>query len=159
MEATVDSVAGPAKAPRRAGVGRPFWAVIGAIVVLLVVGVVVALRNSDSKGTVYPLSTPQGVVQRYLSDLQAGKVDAAYDLTVQFITRQEFHNRFDNWNSRSHRVDLAATHVDAETATVSVDISTFSAGPTGADSSTNRVTFSLVRHAKTWRISDPDYLP
>lgn len=131
----------------------------GVVLALILAGLAVGLVVSRGKAASYPPSSPEGVVQRYLGDLQDGKVDAAYELTDRSRTRSDFHMRLDNWGRQSHRVTLVSTGRHGTEATVTVDISTFSAGPPGASDSSQRVTFTLVRPGGAWRVSDPAYLP
>ncbi|GAC1474107.1 MAG: hypothetical protein PVSMB7_28810 [Chloroflexota bacterium] len=155
--ATVADTEGAAQT--NTGLGRSFWLLIGAVGLLLIVGIVVAVVGTRSNGTSYPANSPEGTVQRYVVLLQSGKVDRAYAMTDLIDTRQEFHNQFDSWNKDSHRVTLVHTYKHGSEASVTVDVGTFSGGPYGASDNTQRTTFTLQRHGVGWRIVGPEYLP
>jgi hypothetical protein len=130
-------------------------AVIGLLLLVGLVTGIVARRNGD---TSYAPTSPAGRVQRYLGLLQDGRVDAAYAMTDFGLSRNEFHSRFDAWSQQSHRVTLVQSYVHGNAATITVDISSFSAGPLGSSDSTQRMTISLVRDRSTWTIDGPTYL-
>lgn len=146
--------------------GRPIWLLMAGVAVLLVAGVIVAVVASNQKAASYAPNSPEGTVQRYLTYLQNGEVDKAYDIgdlqygpTGERMSRADFHQQFDSWSQTSHRVTLVRSMRSGNEATVTVDISSFSAGPLGSSNQTQRTTFTLVRQGKGWRITGPNYLP
>ena len=130
--------------------------VIGALLLAVFIAAFVARRND---ATSYAPGSPAGRVQRYLGLLQAGKVDAAYAMTDFGLNRNEFHSRFDAWSQQSHRVTLVRSYTHADAASITVDVSTFSAGPFGSTDATQRMTITLVRDRGAWTINSPTYLP
>jgi hypothetical protein len=153
-------------APRQSGWSRPFLAVIGGAALLIVAGIVVAVVVAHNRGTTqYSAGSPQGTVQRYLTLLQAGNTDRAYRMTqlpefgVGLMTRADFNQQFSSWGQTAHQVTLDSTRVSGSEASVTVQISSFSGGPLGASSNSNRVTFTLNRVHGRWLITGPTYLP
>jgi hypothetical protein len=147
-------------------VGRSLWIAIGGVAILLVAGIVSAAVLSRQHVASYPAGSPAWTVQRYLSYLQQGQVDQAYDMSNiqdgpfgEPMTRAQFHQQFDNWSQTSHRVTLVRSSRHDDQASVDVAISSFSAGPFGSSSGTQRTTFTLERHGKHWVITGPFYLP
>lgn len=134
---------------------------IGGLGVLVAIALAVAAVALRRPATTYPAGSPQRAVQRYLHLLQVGKVDAAYDMTdltgYPFVSRSDFHQQWDNWGRSSHRVTLVRTTREGTTASVTVDDSSFSAGPFGADEQSSRVTFTLARERGGWKITGPSY--
>ncbi len=136
---------------------RSILLLVGGAVILLVTGIVVALLTARQPETAYPPDSPEGTVASFLRLLQDGQVDQAYALGALNLDREEFQQRFADWNQRSHRVTLVRSNTSGDTATVTVDLATFSAGPFGAEDQTRRETFTLERKDGTWRITGPEY--
>lgn len=136
----------------------PLW-LVGASVILVVLGVVMALLSARQPETTYPPDSPEGTVASFLRLLQDGQVDQAYTLVAMNLDRQEFQQRYADWSQQSHRVTLVRSSMRGDTATVTVDLATFSAGPFGAEDQTSRETFTLERKAGMWRITGPLYFP
>jgi len=138
----------------------PILAVIVAIAVLLAAAGVVASNAARQRDTPYPPGSPQATVSSYLHLLQDGRVDRAYALVSldMGVTAQDFHQQYDTWGQRSHRVTLVQFDTTSRIASVTVDIATFSAGPFGASDQTRRDTFTLAREDGAWRIMGPEYL-
>lgn len=153
--------------PRRSLWAPGLIAIIAGAVLLIVAGIVLAAVLSHTRQTVtYPPNSPAGTVQRYLTLLQNGKTDQAYRLTrisdygpVGTMTRAEFAQQFASWSQTSHQVTLDSTSVSRQDATVTVQISSFSGGPFGASSESNRAVFTLVKDIGRWLITGPPYLP
>ena len=146
---------------------RPFvLMLIGAIGVLVVAGIVTTLIAARQPVARYPMNSPEGTVATYLRLLQNGQVDRAYGLVSLDteapmeppMTLQRFHAQFDSWSQTSHRATLVRSSVSGSIASVTVDITTFSAGAFGASDQTSRVTFTLKRTGGNWRITGPRYL-
>jgi hypothetical protein len=156
MQTAID--AGP-EATRVTSSRRSLWALTAVVGALLLAGIVVGIVAARGGTTSYAPSSPEGRVQRYLGLLQDGNVDQAYGMTDLGLTRSEFHSRFDGWSQQSHRVTLAHSYTHGTEAAVTVDVSTFSAGPFGSSDSSQRMTFTLTRNRTTWRIDGPTYLP
>lgn len=153
--------------PRRSPWAPGFLAVIAGAVLLIVAGIVFAAVLSHSSHTVtYAPNGPQGTVQRYLNLLQSGKTDQAYRLTrisdygpMGTISRAQFAQQFASWSQTSHQVTLNSTTAAHRDATVVVQISSFSGGPFGASTDSNRVVFTLSKIGGRWLITGPPYLP
>src|SRR5207248_3870933 len=112
-------------------------------------------------------------VATYLHLLQNGRVDTAYALVAMdracrssalqppgqvCLDRERFHEQFDNWSQRPHRVTLLQAGTSGADASVTVEIAAFSGGAFGASDQTSRQTFTLVRQGGAWRITGPDYI-
>lgn len=153
--------------PRRSPWTPAFLAVIGGAVLLIVAGVILAVILSHTQQAVtYPANSPEGTVQRYLNLLQSGKLDQAYRMTQitdygpeGTMTRAEFAQQFASWSQSSHQVTLDSTTSGQGEASVTVQISSFSGGPFGASSDSNRVVFTLTKTSSRWLITGPPYLP
>ena len=137
---------------------RSLLVLLGGAAALLAAGVVVALVAVRQPETAYPAHSPQGTVATYLRLLQDGKVDTAYALVDMDIDRERFHEQFDSWSQRPHRVTLLQAATSGSDASVTVEIAAFSAGAFGASDRTSRQTFTLVRQGGAWRITGPEYL-
>lgn len=143
---------------------RSMLILIASTILLLVVGIVVALAAGGQSATAYPRNSPQAAVTTYLRLLQSGQVDAAFQMTdfgdvnMPLPLVNFFHQQYDNWSQQSHRVTLVQSQVHPDTASVTVDISTFSGGAFGASDQTNRQTFMLERVAGGWHITGPEYI-
>ncbi len=135
-------------------------AVIAAMIVLLTVAGVVASNAARQQDTSYPPGSPQATVSSYLHLLQDGQVDRAYALVSpdMWVPAQVFHQQYDTWGQRSHRVTLVQFNTASQSASVTVDIATFSAGPWGASDQTQRATFTLARERGKWRMTGPEYM-
>ncbi len=139
-------------------VQRSVLLLVGGAIALLLAGVIVTLLVTGAPETVYPEDSPEGTVATYLRLLEDGEVEQAYALVSMRIDREQFRQQFSNWSERSHRVTLVRSSTDGDSATVVVDISTFSGGAFGASDQTNRQTFTLRRQNGSWRITGPEYL-
>ena len=145
---------------------RPLVIMIVGMAGILTVGVLVALFASRQREATYPANSPQGTVATYLHFLQRGQVDEAYALTSMDVnpafgppmSPEMFHQQFDSWGRRSHRVTLVRASTRGRRASVTVDISSFSGGPFGASDETHEQTFTLARRGNGWRITGPPYL-
>lgn len=139
-------------------VQRSVLLLVGGAIGLLLAGVVVTLLVTGAPETVYPEDSPEGTVATYLRLLEDGEVEQAYALVSMRIDREQFRQQFSNWSERSHRVTLVRSSTDGDSATVVVDVSTFSGGAFGASDQTSRHTFTLERRNGSWRITGPQYL-
>ena len=139
-------------------VQRSILLLVGGAIALLLAGVAVTLVVSRGPETTYPPDSPEGTVAGFLRLLEDGEVDQAYDLVAMEIDRDQFRRQFSDWSERSRRVTLVRSSIDGDSATVVVDISTFSGGAFGASEYTNRHTFTLERRNGAWRITGPEYL-
>lgn len=133
--------------------------VAGVIILLVIVGIVLsyAARRGDAA---YPVGSPEATLSAYLRLLQDGQVDRAYALVdpATGSTLQEFHQQYDAWNQRSHRVALVRSTVAGRSASITIDVTTFSAGSFGASDYSSRQTFTLTHAPGGWRITAPAYL-
>jgi hypothetical protein len=152
-------------APPQSGSSRAFLAVIAGAALLVVAGIMVAVGITHThQATRYPPNSPQKTVQRYLNLLQNGKTDRAYQLAQidgfdgGLMTLAEFDQQFASWGQTSHQVTLDSTTVDGGNAVVNVQISSFSGGPLGATTDSNRVTFTLIKSNGRWLVTGPSYL-
>jgi hypothetical protein len=157
----VDDTSASVTQPRSA---LKWFAVLGA---LAAVGLTLALFALRQPAKSYPKGSPEHAVATYLDYLQQGNVDGAYDMTSFSPSaesgdpRSNFHQQWDGWNARSHRVTVVRTSRFGRGASVTVDVEAISGGPIGASGTTNRVTFTLQREHGAWRITGPAfaYLP
>jgi hypothetical protein len=140
---------------------------VGGTGALLVMGIVVALAAVRQPEAHYPAHSPEGTVATYLGLLQNGQVDSAYALTAmdagslpmeQPMSLENFHQQYDQWGQRTHRAVLVRSSVRGQVATVTVDLSSFTGSVFGASDTTNRLTFTLRRHAGGWLITGPAYI-
>jgi hypothetical protein len=159
MASTVDTA--PETTGHRAGRGIGLLPIaIGALVVLGLIVAVIALRRPQAT---YPAGSPQRAVQRYLSLLQAGKVEAAYDMTDFAlssngdVTDSEFHQEWDNWGQTSHTVNLVRTVTSGDSSAVTVEGTPASTGLFAGSTSGYRVTFTLLHGRRGWLITGPAY--
>jgi hypothetical protein len=134
------------------------WPILTVAAILLLAGVAVAVVARGHE-TTYSSSTPVSAVQRYLNLLQNGKTDQAYAMTTLDISQSEYDNEMQGWSGTSHTVSLVSSHPHGNTASVTVDISTFSNPPPVTGDNTTRVTFTLSRVSHRWVITGPDYIP
>lgn len=137
---------------------RSVLLLVGGAVALLLAGVVVTLMVTRAPESVYPENSPEGTVATYLRLLEDGEVEQAYALVSMQLDREQFRQQFSYWSERSHRVTLVRSSMDGDSATVVVDVSTFSGGAFGASDRTSRHTFTLRRENGAWRITGPEYL-
>lgn len=152
--------------PAAKRVDRSLLVLIAGSLLLLVAGVAVTLAVTHRAETTYPAGSPPATVAAYLRLLQDGKVDQAARLTDFPIdafpggpmTRETFHQAFDGWSQRSHRVTLLRVDKRGTQASVRVEISSFSATPLGSSQDTSDQTFTLVHRHAGWRITGPPYL-
>lgn len=161
MHSTIDRTAAAQHSSR---IGLMLWVLLGAAVILLSLVIVADVVITHQPQGILPVTSPAGTVQRYLNLLQSGQVDRAFALQRSGITRAHFHAEFDNWSKTSHQVTLVSSTVGRNDASVTVDISSFIAGPfnpPSIESSGNgsRVTFTLSRMGTHWLISGPEYIP
>ncbi len=131
---------------------------VGGTIALLLAGVVVTLLVTRAPETVYPEDSPEGTVATYLRLLEDGEVEQAYALVSMRIDREQFRQQFSYWSERAHRVTLVRSSMQGDSATVVVDISTFSGGAFGPSDQTRRQSFTLRRQNGSWRITSPEYL-
>lgn len=139
-------------------VQRSILLLVGGAIALLIAGVAVTLVVSRGPETTYPPDSPEGTVAGFLRLLEDGELDQAYALVSMQTDREQFRQQFGGWTERSHRVTLVRSSTDGDSATVVVDISTFSGGAFGASDRTSRHTFTLERRNGAWRITGPEYL-
>ncbi len=130
---------------------------------LLLCGTVVGLAAGHQSPPAYPRNSPQAAVATYLRLLQNGQVDAAFQMTDfggwgTTMSLDNFHQQYDTWSQRAHRVTLVQSQLTGDTASITVDISTFSGGAFGASDQTSRQTFTLERLSKGWLITGPEYI-
>lgn len=152
---SVDDTSAPVTQPSSA---LRWFAVLGA---LAAVGLTLAFFSLRQPATSYPKGSPEHAVATYLNYLQQGNIDRAYAMTnfspsaAPGDPRSNFHQQWDGWNARSHRVTVVRTSRFGNGASVTVDVEAFSGGPLGASSTTNRVTFTLQHERGVWRITGP----
>ena len=147
---------------------RPILVALGGASALLIVGMLISLVMARQPAATYAVDSPPGAVAAYLRLLEEGQVDRAYAMVSasamtngpygSAMTLSDYHRQFDNWSQRSHRATLVRSQVTATTASVVVDIATFSGGAFGGSDNTQRVTFTLVQAKGRWLISGPQYL-
>jgi hypothetical protein len=134
---------------------------VGAVGALVIVGVVLAFIGLHRPTVAYPAHSPQRAVQRYLDLLQSGKVDHAYrmtKLTPDFqtdTTLAGFHQQWDSWSQRSHRITLVRSNQSGALSSVTVDVTTFTPGDLPSSEQTTPVTFTLERFHGTWYVTGP----
>lgn len=148
----------PRPAARRPG--RSVWALVALVAGLLLAGALVAVLLARRDGApTYPANSPEGTVQRFMASLQNGQLGKAYSLVLTSQDESQFDQEYSDWGTHSHQVSLVSSERRGDTASVTVDVSGFDAGPLGASNSSQRVTFLLTRSGRGWLITDPPYLP
>lgn len=132
--------------------------IAGALAVLLV-GVVVSIAASRQPESTYPPGSPEATIAEFVRLIEDGQLEEAYELTsIPGLTQEEFVERFSYQGDASSRVTLVRSDVDGDTATVVVDVSTFSPdGPLDSSDYTYRETYQLRREAGRWVITGPEY--
>jgi hypothetical protein len=158
---SVDETSAPVTQPRSV---LKWLGVLGA---LTAIGLILALFALRQPAKSYPKGSPEHAVAAYLEYLQQGNVDRAYSMTsfppsgIPGDPRSNFHQQWDGWSARSHRVTVVHTSRFGNGASVTVDVEAFSGGPLGASDTSNRATFTLRHEHGSWRIGGPlfAYLP
>src|SRR5438270_240671 len=113
------------------------WLYGGIIAGLVAIALLAVLLARGQKAANYPPYSPQRAVATYLNLLQTGKVDRAYAMTDFGFPQEcgatlaDFHQQWDNWGANSHRVTVADVHQTGGTASVTVDVTSFSANGFG----------------------------
>ena len=136
---------------------------VGGVVAILVLGIVVATLVVRQPEATFPPNSPEGTVAAYLRLLQDGRVDEAYDLTAfddspMVMTRSRFHEQYDRWSARPHRVTLVRSSVRGNDATVVVDVTAFNSGLFNSSDTGTTTTVTLRRTGDAWRVTGPTYL-
>jgi len=143
-------------------VQRSIAILIGAVALLLLAGIALALVATRRPEASFPPDSPEGTVATYLRLLQDGRVDEAYDMTAlegpPTMTRQMFHQQLDRWSETPHRVTLLRSSATGDRASVTVEIAAFSPGPFDTGDRSSQQTFTLVRRDGGWLITGPPYL-
>lgn len=129
------------------------WAMVACALILL--GVVIVAGNISA--AIYPASTPVGTVQAYLVDLQHGRLKSAYDRTTRSLDFRMFRQMHAYRSHTPYTITLTGSTVRPKSATVTVELSTFSAGPYGGQTWSSRTSFTLVRVDGRWLICRPLY--
>jgi hypothetical protein len=136
------------------------WAVVGAVLGLVVVGVVAAsiLRSREAPPN---LNTPGGVVLAYALAQQRRDGQAAWDLLAPSVQarsdRQRFLARFGERGSGREFLTIEGEKITADTASVVLVRTYPGSGGIFASSSSyaNRTNVLLARELDGWRITVP----
>lgn len=125
--------------------------VLSIIVIFTILLAAAAAFLSASKDPKeYALSTPAGVIQRYLEAVLAGKNETAADYFV--VDSQCDASDIDrSYISETIRVNLANTELEGDKAYVEVVIDLSSGGPFD-DYYTEKHNFRLIRESGNWKI-------
>lgn len=127
---------------------------LGALVLVVIALVTIPLAGREPPAMA-PLSSPEGVVQRFFDAAQRGDYVAAYAMlsepTRRDITLAEFQSRLRYERESELRIDAVAIH--DTTATVSVSLTHYSPGGLfGGGEWTSQYDLLLERDGETWRI-------
>lgn len=143
------------------GLPRSVLITIGAIVVLVVVAVLVAVFLPD-RPTTYPAGSPEAAFQDYLDAWTAGDLETAYaglSSTVRSDLDLETYRRIDaeqSWQrTMDRRVVLLGADVTGERALLRLRIDQFTSGGFGGDRYSEERTVRMVREDGAWRIDEP----
>jgi hypothetical protein len=120
------------------------------VVFTVLLAAVAAYLSSTTENTTYSPTTPEGVVQLYLTAAIEGKNDKAVDyLSVNSDCSANDLDR--SWMPESVRVNLGGTDVDGATVYVDTLIDISSGGPFD-DYYTEKHSFRLIKESGNWRI-------
>jgi hypothetical protein len=151
----------PAEVTSNVGRRRSASPLVGAVSLVVMIGVVLAFIGLRRPTAAYPLHSPQRAVQTYLDRLQSGKVDQAYRMTMLTpdypadTSLASFHRQWDNWSGTSHRITLVRTTKSSGLGSVTVDVTAFTPSDLPSSEQTTRVTFTLERFHGAWYITGP----
>jgi hypothetical protein len=120
------------------------------VVMTILLAAVAAFLSSTGENTKYSPSTPEGVVQLYLTAVIEGKNDKA----VNYLSASSECTASDldrSWKPESVRVNLGSTDFDGDTVYVDTLVDISSGGPFD-DYYTEKHSFRLVKESGNWRI-------
>jgi len=136
---------------------------IGAGVIALVVVTMAVVLLTDDGSAAFPSDAPEAALQAYIGALERGDADGAYrafsSQVRSTVSRDAFAREVDLRASGSERPDtrylVSATHVEGDTARVTITVEEFYAD--GLGGSTNRYDHEihLVREDGAWYIAEP----
>ena len=120
------------------------------VIAALVLSAVAALVSSFRKEVKYSASSPEGVVQMYLTAIIEGKNDqaASYFASDSTCDASDIDRAY---VSETLRVNLVSTSVDGESAYVKIDANTGASGPFD-DGYTESHTYRLSKESGRWLI-------
>ncbi|NJN15266.1 MAG: hypothetical protein HC822_02670 [Oscillochloris sp.] len=133
------------------GWGLPAIGIAALLLVIVALGAFPLIGRN--RPDLAPLSTPEGVVQRFFGAVYGGDYVAAYAMlsvdAQREVTLNEFQQRLRYERESEMRIDTVAIHTD--TATVTVTITHFgSGGLFGTNEWSNRYDLLLERSNETW---------
>jgi hypothetical protein len=149
----------PSQARRlRGGWGLPALA-IGALVLIVIAVIAIPLAGRQTP-VLAPITTPEGVVQRFYDAIYRGDYTAAYamlsDATQQEQSLADFQARWRYERESEMRIDNVRLH--DSTATVTVTVTHFSPGGLfGGGEWSAQYDVLLERAGETWRIIGSPY--
>ena len=120
------------------------------VIAALVLSAVAALVSSFREEVKYSTSSPEGVVQMYLTAIIEGKNDqaASYFASDSTCDASDIDRAY---VSETLRVNLVSTSIDGESAYVKIDANTGASGPFD-DGYTESHTYRLSKESGRWLI-------
>lgn len=115
---------------------RSILAIGGGVLAIVVIAIVVVLAVGEPKVTAYPVDTPEGTVQRYLSAIYDGDDTVARDLLTSRALREMGNNPFDGLfcqQSDGHQVRIDRVTTETDRATIQLEIENVSGSGLGFD--------------------------
>ncbi len=150
--------------PAAPGADRFLLGIVVGAVLLIAAGIAAVFLTGRTAPPVVDPASPVGVVQDYVAALRAGDADRAYaalsraaQAAVSLDDYRRRVNRPSAPDPDDQRVLVEPVAVGADTATVKVTISRFTARPDPFSAATSHqdTTVTLVREDGAWRISRP----
>ncbi len=131
------------------------WALVGGAALLVVIALLTIPLSARQQPVFAPLSTPEGVVQRFFDAVYRGDYAGAYGFlsaeTQRTRSLAEFQNQIRYERNGEMRVDRVAVHDG--TATVTVTITRFEPGGLfGSSQWSMQYDLLLERDGESWRI-------
>lgn len=138
--------------------GRPGWgliAIAGGALALVLIALIAIPFAGRQQPEFAPISTPEGVVQRFFDATYRGDYAAAYAMLSEATRRErslaEFQTQLRYQRDSEMRVNAVAVH--DQTATVTVTVTQFSPGGLfGGSEWSTQYDILLERDGETWRI-------
>lgn len=148
--------------PALAHTGRTILLIGGAVSVVVVIAIGLALAVGTGGVRTYPAGAPEGTVQRFLQAVDSHDYDGAYGLLSPAVrsrvSKSEFVNQYSFGSpSEDRRVRIERLDRTDRVATVYLSVDSFSGGLFGSDRYTYQVEIRLVDEGGTWLI-DEDYV-
>ncbi|MGQ9926773.1 MAG: hypothetical protein ACUVS4_07865 [Chloroflexaceae bacterium] len=145
----------PLSDARQPGRNWGLWALVGGAALLIIIALLTIPLSARQQPVFAPLSTPEGVVQRFFDAVYRGDYAGAYGFLSANMQRErslaEFQNQIRYARNGEMRVDRVAIHDD--TATVTVTVTRFEPGGIfGGNQWSTQYDLLLERDGESWRI-------